>query len=232
MPRISIPLNHCWKYIERFNDKYLLPDCDESAFMEVTIPHTNVEVPYNYFDETISQIVSCYRNAFDLDQAYRGKQIFLDFEGVMAYAEVYLNGELLGSHKGGYTPFSLDLTGKIDFEKPNTLAVKVDSRERDDIPPFGGSIDYLTFGGIYREVNIRIVDPLYIENVFIRPQDVLEDEKSLEYSLFLSNASSELQKLRVDATVKDGENRVAHSTETVSIEARSRKEFMFEMRGL
>lgn len=94
----------------------------------------------------------------------------------MAYAEVYFNGHLLGSHKGGYTPFSFDLTEHIKFDENNVLTVKVDSTERPDIPPFGYMIDYLCFGGIYREVSLRVVDPVYIKNIFAKPQNVLEDK--------------------------------------------------------
>ena len=52
------------------------------------------------------------------------------------------------------------------------LAVEVDSTERADIPPFGYEIDYLTFGGIYREVSLRLVSPSFIQNIFAQPKDV------------------------------------------------------------
>ena len=68
-----------------------------------------------------------------------------------------INGVRLGEYKGGYTPFSFELTPHLDFSGENVLAVDVDSTERSDIPPFGYEIDYLTFGGIYREVALRIV---------------------------------------------------------------------------
>lgn len=70
----------------------------------------------------------------------------------MLYAEVYLNGTFITSHKGGYTPFTADLTAAL-VAGTNTVVVKVDSTERDDIPPFGFMVDYLTYGGIYRDVN-------------------------------------------------------------------------------
>ncbi len=53
------------------------------------------------------------------------------------------------------------------------LVVDLDSSERADIPPFGYEIDYLTFGGIYREVSLRIVPSTFIENVFAKPKNVL-----------------------------------------------------------
>jgi beta-galactosidase len=52
-----------------------------------------------------------------------------------------------GEYRGGYTPFSFELTPHLNWRGDNVLAVEVDSTERKDIPPFGGDIDYLTFGG-------------------------------------------------------------------------------------
>ena len=64
----------------------------------------------------------------------------------MTASTVWINGTRLGEYKGGYTPFSFELTQHIDFAGDNLLAVDVDSTERPDIPPFGYQIDYLTFG--------------------------------------------------------------------------------------
>ncbi|MBI5958510.1 MAG: glycoside hydrolase family 2 protein, partial [Chloroflexi bacterium] len=95
-----------------------------------------------------------------------------DFDGAMLVSSVYLNGTLLGVHKGGFTPFSFEIT---DHLKPgeNVLTVYVDATENEDIPPYGNLVDFLTFGGLYRDVYLRIVDPCHIENVFVSPTDVL-----------------------------------------------------------
>ena len=77
--------------------------------------------------------------------------MFVDFEGVMTASTVWINGAALGEYRGGYTPFSFELTPHLHGERDNVLSVEVDSTERADIPPFGDAIDYLTFGGIYRE---------------------------------------------------------------------------------
>jgi beta-galactosidase len=116
--------------------------------------------------------VSIYRRHFKL-APQPGRRVFVDFAGVMTAATVTINGHKLGEYRGGYTPFSFDLTPHLKPDAPNVLAVEVDSTERPDIPPFGGNIDYLTFGGIYREVALRIVPPVFIENVFAKPVDVL-----------------------------------------------------------
>ncbi len=232
MSRTLIPLNHNWKYKESFEEKYLSSHYNDTDFTTVTIPHSNIEVPYNYFDEKMFQFVSCYRNIIELDKTYRGKQIFLDFEGVMAYAEVYLNAELIGSHKGGYTPFTVDISGKMTFDAPNTLAVKVDSRERDDIPPFGAYIDYLTFGGMYREVSLRIVDNVYIENLFVRPKNVFKDQKEVDYSLFITNTFSESKKIHATVTIKDGETLIAEAGEQVTIGGQTQEKCDFTIAAI
>ena len=143
------------------------------GYERVVIPHTNVRLPWHSFDEKSYEFVSSYRRRFKLPAEARGHRVFVDFEGVMTASTVWINGTRLGEYKGGYTPFSFDLTPHIDFDGENVLVVDVDSSERPDIPPFGYEIDYLTFGGIYREVSLRIVPATFIENVFAKPKDVL-----------------------------------------------------------
>src|SRR5581483_9922264 len=97
-----------------------------------------------------------------------------------------INGEKLGEYRGGYNPFSFELTPHLKWDGSNVLAVEVDSTERPDIPPFGENIDYLTFGGIYREVSLRAVPELHFENLFAKPVDVLEEGRRVEVKCFLN----------------------------------------------
>ena len=92
----------------------------------------------------------------------------------------------LGEYKGGFTPFSFELTPHLRTNAENVLVVQVDSTERADIPPFGHDIDYMTFGGIYREVSLRIVAPTFLDNIFVRPVDVLSERPSVEVDCFLA----------------------------------------------
>ena len=85
-----------------------------------------------------------------------------------------MNGELVQEHLGGYMSFSVNITDELR-EGENLLTVYVDSRERKDIPPYGHLVDYLTFGGIYRDVYLKIVNRIHIENVFIKPSNILDD---------------------------------------------------------
>ena len=79
----------------------------------------------------------------------------------MANAQVLLNGVEIAAHKDGYTPFSARLTGRLKAGE-NEITVKIDGSERPDTPPFGGRIDYLTYAGIYRDVWLKLTDPVSI----------------------------------------------------------------------
>lgn len=169
MKRIeTIHLNYDWKYADTFDAKYIeeFPKHDV-----VQIPHTNVETPFNNFSEKIYQFASSYEKVIELTPK-KNKRYFLHFEGVMAYAEVFVNGKKVVTHKGGYTPFKADITKEI-VSGENKIFVMVDSTERDDIPPHGFVVDYLTYGGIYREVYITEEEINRIDNAFV---DVLGEQ--------------------------------------------------------
>ena len=132
----------------------------------VDIPHTVKETPFHYFDESEYQMVSTYQKEIDVPNEWKGKQVLLTFEGVAHVCEVFLNGEKIGEHRCGYTAFTVNLKNLIYGEK-NNLLVKVNSREDLNVPPFGHVIDYMTYGGIYRDVYIDVKEAVYLENVFL-----------------------------------------------------------------
>ena len=159
-------LNFDWGYSDHFDESMLACDADESAFERVNIPHTNKEIPYNNFDETMYQFVSCYRKHFTVDKSLEGKRLVLEFEAASVNAEVYVNGETAFSHKGSYTAFRGDITSLVKWGEDNVIAVKLDSTERPEVPPFGNVIDYLVHGGIYREVYLYVHDDVYVDKAF------------------------------------------------------------------
>lgn len=183
--RKIIPLNFEWKFTPDYDDQYMQPDFDDSCFQTVMLPHSNCILPYNNFNEESFQFISCYRKRVTLTEEDRGKRALLFFEGVMTYAKVFFNGQFICEHKGGYTPFQCDVTKHVRYGKENVLTVMVDSTERPDIPPFGFVIDYLTYGGIYREVRMELVNEISINNLFIRTRNALNDIKLLDMDIFI-----------------------------------------------
>ena len=157
---MKIDLNDNWIYNE---DYELLPEGDQ-----VRLPHSVSLTELHYFDESCYQKVSGYIRYFDAPKEWEGKRIFVKFEGVAHEATVYLNGMLLGTHSCGYTAFTYELTDYINIDSVNELKVRVDSRESLNIPPFGFVIDYMTYGGIYREVSLEVHESCFIKDVFVR----------------------------------------------------------------
>ena len=180
-------INFDWKYIPNFKEDYIKSNFDDSFFENIHIPHSNIIIPYNNFDEKIYQFESCYRKNIWINKMESNERIYIKFDGVMTYSKVYLNGDYIGEHKGGYTPFRLDLTEYAILGDYNSLVVYVDSREIEDIPPFGFVVDYLTYGGIYREVSLEYCSDVHIENIGIRPKEILTNRPKLFLDLYFHN---------------------------------------------
>jgi beta-galactosidase len=202
--RLVLPMNRSWRFNRTVAPNAHARDFDDSGFERVVVPHTNVRLPWHGFSEKASQFVSVYRRRFRLPPEARGRHVFVDFEGVMTASTVWINGERLGEYRGGYTPFSFDLTPHVDWDGENVLAVEVDSTERADIPPFGYEIDYLTFGGIYREVALRVVPGTFIENVFAKPRGALTARPGLDVDCFLQSLEPQRRALTLEVELREG----------------------------
>jgi beta-galactosidase len=219
--RLVLPINRNWRYSPKFVEGGHDKNFDDSSFERVVVPHSNIRLPWHGFDEKTYEFVSLYRRSFKLPKEAQGRRVFVDFEGAMTASTVWINGTRLGEYKGGYTPFSFELTPHLDFGGDNLLAVDVDSTERSDIPPFGYEIDYLTFGGIYREVALRIVPSNYIENLFVRPRDVLSDKPAVDVDCFLEHLEGSREPLMIQLDLLEGEQNIAKGSLRVPASAAS-----------
>jgi beta-galactosidase len=190
---------------------------DESGFTPVSIPHTNIELPWHSFDDKRYEFVSTYRRHFRVPEIWRGNRVFVDFAGVMTAAKVAINGHPYEEYRGGYTPFSFELTPHLKYGADNLLAVIVDSTERPDIPPFGGSIDYLTFGGIYRDVELRVVPPLHLANMFAKPVRVLSSDSAVVVRCYLDGPLE--KSVTITAELRDGDRVLKAASSTVTARA-------------
>jgi beta-galactosidase len=213
--RLILPMNRNWRFSRSVAENSHARDFDDSGYVRVVIPHTNVPLPWHSFDEKTYEFVSSYRRRFKLPPEAKSKRVFVDFEGVMTASTVWINGQRLGEYKGGYTPFSFDLTPHVDFDGENVLVVDVDSTERPDIPPFGYQIDYLTFGGLYREVSLRIVPATFIENVFAKTKDVLTDHPSLDVDCYIQRMDASKEALTLEVSLREGDHVLAKGTQRV-----------------
>lgn len=199
--RSLIALDRSWRLREGEVPAWRAPDFSPESWDEVSIPRANLELPFNGFDETSYQFVSTWLRDVELPADIAGKRVFLDFEGVMAKAVVYLNGIEAGRHSGGFTPFSIEVGAHVSPGR-NRLAVVVDSSEDPGVPPFGHVVDYLCYGGIYREVFLRIQGQALVSGVFARPADMDTDRKSLHVDVSIDRGA-ETRSLEIVATISD-----------------------------
>lgn len=154
--------NH-WEFTQQWSDSFLL---GEGVSEPVRLPHTVQELPLHYADHNSYQMVCGYRRKLEISKEMVGKRLFLQFDGAAHIATVYLNGKELAHHRCGYTAFRVEITG---FAQPgeNMVAVKLDTTENPEIPPFGFVIDYLTYGGLYREVWLDVRNESLITDLYI-----------------------------------------------------------------
>src|ERR1700716_1669137 len=213
--RLVFPMNRNWRYSRSSAEGAHSKEFDDSGFERVVIPHANVRLPWHGFDEKTYEFVSIYRRHFKLPEEARGKRVFVDFEGAMTASTVWINGTRLGEYRGGYTPFSFELTPHLDAHGENVLAIELDSSERPDIPPFGDEIDYLTFGGIYREVSLRVVPATFIENVFVKTNEALGVHPTVEVDCFLEHMAPLHDALTLEVELLDGERSLAKSSQRI-----------------
>ena len=151
----------------------------------VRLPHTVQECSQHYADHSAYQMVCGYRRKLELGQELAGKHLFLQFDGAAHIATVYLNGKELFCHRCGYTGFRVEITEAAVPGGENLLAVKLDTTENAQVPPFGFVIDYLTYGGLYREVWLDVREKSYIEDLYITTPDLT----TLKIRPTLQNAS-------------------------------------------
>lgn len=160
-------LNDDWLFTEQFEDSLTAPEYPENKLQPVRLPHTCKETPFHYFDESLYQMVSGYRRHLLIPKDWQGKQILLTFEGAAHDSTVFCNGKKVGEHHCGYTAFTVDLTDNVLYGQDNLLCVRLDSRENLNVPPFGYVIDYMTYGGIYRDVRLEVKEKVSLSDIFV-----------------------------------------------------------------
>ena len=158
--------NDGWLFAPVFTPALVQPDRAEEL-IPVRVPHTVKPLPYNYCNENDYQRLSGYRKEFFAPKEWEGRTVLLTFGAVAHDATVFCNGRRMFHHGCGYTAFTVDLTAALRLGQKNVVAVRCDSREDLNIPPFGGQLDGLTYGGIYRAVSLDIKEPAYLRDIFI-----------------------------------------------------------------
>jgi beta-galactosidase len=179
--RTKLSLNRSWKFIKSDPANAQNTGFDDAAWATVNVPHSAQYDPPTVAGELNSVPTSLtwngvhwYRKTFTVPSTAHNQKVFLEFDGAMQIAQVYLNGTLVGTHDAcGFTGFSFDVTGLVNMSGTNTLAVRLDCRYRNNIPPGrAGNYnatgtnteypDFLIYSGLYRDVWLVCTDNVYI----------------------------------------------------------------------
>ena len=137
---------------------------EHGTWEDVTLPHTPFVEPLVVLHQW--QGVCYYRKQLSLTPDETGKRLWLDFEGAMHLADVWVNGHHLAQHSGGYTPFAVDVTDVVRTDRPNEVLIRLDNRNNPLIPPGKPleTLDFCYYGGIYRDVRLIAKPAVHITN--------------------------------------------------------------------
>ena len=230
-PRVRYTINDAWRYTDGPTERAEESDFPDDSWQRVHLPHTWNAI--DAFDKKARyrRGIGWYRRSLVLDPAIQGKRIFLYFEGANQVADVYVNGRHAGNHIGGYTAFAFDVTDLVSFERPSTIAVRVDNTHNPDIPPLNA--DFTFYGGIYRDVWLIATSPFHIPvtdhaspGVFLSTPEVSRERATVRIVGTVSNESGRRARLRIVNRILDPVgNEVGMSTSTIAVPARSSRPF-------
>lgn len=178
-----------------------------SKWEEVEIPHTwnakDMQVKVNSFYEGTGY----YKKNYYADKSLQGKRVFLRFEGVGTCTEVYVNGKLVGTHKGAYSAFATEIGTALKYGEDNEILVKTDNTARPDVIPVNHSL-FGVYGGMYRPVwlivteqsNITVMD-CASPGVYITQKNVSHQSADITVKVKLDNGSLKPESLVLQNTI-------------------------------
>lgn len=175
----------------------------------VTVPHTwnadDMQKKVSDFYEGVAY----YRKKCTFPESLEGKRIFLRFEGVGSCAEVYVNGYLVGTHKGAYSAFVCEIGAQVKLGKENEIVVKADNTARPDVIPVN-HILFGVYGGIYRPVWLVVTEPCNIvvndhasPGVYITQKNVSKKSAEVTVKVKVDNATMAPAPLVLENAVYD-----------------------------
>lgn len=221
--RVTQTINDGWKFSLYAGDASAA-DFDVAGWTDISIPHTwnakdaEDEIPGYYRGK------GWYRKAIVVEELIPGQKVYLKFEGSNQVTSVFVNGQLAGTHKGGYSAFTFDVTEYVHTGR-NLVAVSVDNSHDPDIAPL--SADFTFFGGIYRDVYLVYTSPVGISTthyassgVYLKASEISDLQAEISVMTYLSNALEKNQTLILETEILDaGGHRVALFRKKVNVKA-------------
>ena len=136
---------------------------DDASWTTVCLPHTaRVESAISHGSWDYYQGYYWYRKSFSPDTTWKGKKVFLEVEAGMQTTQVYINGTLKLTYGGGYNPFTMDITNDLAYNQTNVIAMRLNNAADTGFSPGAEQRDFYYYGGLYRHVNLHVMDSLHI----------------------------------------------------------------------
>jgi|WetSurMetagenome_2_1015567.scaffolds.fasta_scaffold25973_1 beta-galactosidase len=241
--RIAKIINTQWTFnyfpAATANKGYEAPGFNDSKWPAVSLPHTwstyETTGELHPFIRNASETDNSYwwfgwgwyRKHFSINNDYSGRKVFIEFEGVQKYCKVWLNGNYLGDHKGGYGSFDFDITEVVKPGEDNVLAVAVNNRQNDEfkIPPMAAR-NFNVYGGIYRDVTIVLKDKLFIPmqgsashegGTFVTTPLVSEKEGIVRVQTWVKNDNPQKKSCDLQTSIIDASGKVVQVLKSEAI---------------
>ena len=165
-----------------------------------------------------------YTKTLFVKPEWKGKRLFLRFEGVNTIANVFINDVHIGEHRGGYGAFVFEITDKVKYDADNRILVKVNNALQQDVMPLVGDFNF--YGGIYRDVNLIITDPVNISltdyaspGVYLIQNKVTKEQADVKAKVLVSNGSAKVQPVKVDIKIWEDDKLVQQQDIKVTVDA-------------
>ena len=207
------------------------PSFDDSKWKVVDVPHDwSILGNYDHNNTTgrgggyLPSGIGWYRKHFTLSDADAQKRVYIEFDGVMANSDVWVNGYHLGKRPYGYISFNYELTGHVNFGKPNVISVRADN----SVQP---ASRYYTGAGIYRHVRLIIADPVHVDTwgVFITTPQVSEAKATVHVKTTVLNADKVAKKIVLQTSLVGQDASPGYSAESTQ-QIPAGKTYTFEIR--
>jgi len=207
-----------WRFLKSDAPGAEKPAFDDLGWRKLDVPHDwSIEGPFDKDNATrgaggfLPAGVGWYRKHFILSPNYQGKRVFVEFDGVMANSDVWINGFHLGQRPYGYVSFSYELTGHLNFSnnKPNVLAVRADNSGQP-------ASRWYTGAGIYRHVRLLVTDPIHLEHwgTFVTTPQVAADKATVRVQNTVVNQSERSRSIALQITLFDPRGRAIQTAES------------------
>jgi beta-galactosidase len=192
--RTNINLDLGWRFLRQDTNGAQNILFDDSSWTALDLPHTWNNLDGQDGGNNYYRGVGWYRLHFTPDNSWMNRRLFLKFDGANIVSDVYVNGNFVGEHQGGFGTFVYDVTTNLNLGADNVIAVEVNNAVNTNVPPL--SADFTFFGGIYRDVSLLVTDPVHISpldygspGVYLKPTNVSSNSANLQVTSLVSNAT-------------------------------------------